>query len=88
MMRPLAAILALATLSGCADFATIGAAGIERRKIINDMQARGTLAAVCDISLGAFMRELNNVEQQYALMVCGDMNAMVDGLIRLEAREW
>ena len=86
-MKPLAALAMLAVLVGCADLQTFGAVAIEQRKLVNDMQARGTLAAVCDISIGAFMRELNHVEQQYALMVCGDMNAMVDGLIRLEARE-
>ena len=38
---------------------------------MNDMQARPTMAATCDIALGAYFRELSAVERQYAGLVCG-----------------
>jgi hypothetical protein len=38
---------------------------------MNDMQARATMAASCDISLGAYFRELSALERQYVGLVCG-----------------
>ncbi|HFA59894.1 MAG TPA: hypothetical protein ENJ83_04300 [Rhodospirillales bacterium] len=61
----------LATLAGCAQVQTFGMAAIEQRRQMNDMQARATLAATCDIALGAYFRELSEVERQYAALVCG-----------------
>ncbi|QRN79881.1 MAG: hypothetical protein JK586_17200 [Nocardiopsis sp. BM-2018] len=56
----------------CSDFRMLGAVAVEQRRVMNDMQARATMAAVCDISLGAYWRELNEVERRYAGLVCGD----------------
>ncbi len=61
----------LATLAGCAQVQTLGTAAIEQRRQMNDMQARATMAATCDISLGAYFRELSEIERQYAGLVCG-----------------
>lgn len=38
---------------------------------MNDLQARATLAATCDIALGAYFRELSQLEREYAGLVCG-----------------
>ena len=38
---------------------------------MNDLQARATMAATCDIALGAYFRELSPIEQRYAGLVCG-----------------
>ncbi len=58
-------------LSGCATVSTYGAAAIEQRRIMNDQQARATMAATCDIALGAYFRELSEAERTYAGLVCG-----------------
>ena len=71
-MRP-TAFLALALLAGCTEVQTYGAAAIEQRRVMNDMQARATMAATCDISLGAYFRELSPMEQRYAGLVCGGL---------------
>jgi hypothetical protein len=38
---------------------------------MNDMQARATMAATCDIALGTYFRELSPMERRYAGLVCG-----------------
>jgi hypothetical protein len=58
-MRMLADLLVVLLLGACSDVKTLDAAAMEKRRIMNDMQARATMAAVCDISLGAYFRELN-----------------------------
>ena len=69
-MRALA-IAALAILGACTEVQTYGAAAVEQRRTMNDLQARATMAATCDISLGAYFRELSPMEQRYAGLVCG-----------------
>jgi hypothetical protein len=70
----LAACTALLLLSAaCAEVQTYGAAAIEKRRAMNDLQARATMAATCDISLGAYFRELSPMEQRYAGLVCGGL---------------
>jgi hypothetical protein len=66
-----AASFALALLSACTEVQTYGAAAIEQRRVMNDLQARATMAATCDIALGAYFRELSPLEQRYAGLVCG-----------------
>lgn len=76
-MRALAGLLVLLPLiAACSEVRTMGAAAAEKRRVMNDMQARATMAAVCDISLGAYLRELNETERTYAGLVCGDVEAM------------
>ncbi len=40
---------------------------------MNDLQARATMAATCDIALGAYFRELSPIERRYAGLVCGGL---------------
>jgi hypothetical protein len=76
-MRVLVGIFALLPLLvACSDVRMLGAAAVEQRRVLNDMQARATMAAVCDMSLGAYLRELNEVERRYAGLVCGDVLVM------------
>ncbi len=82
-MRYLALAAIASVLSGCAQqLATIqaaGAAAIEAKRQINDMKARAIMAATCDISLGAYFRELSDVERKYAALVCGGQFPRDDG---------
>ena len=75
-MRAGIALLAVLLLGACSDVEMLGATAAEKRRTMNDMQARATMAAVCDISLGAYLRELNAVERRYAGLVCGDAQAI------------
>ena len=89
-MRALAGLFVLLPLlAACSDVRMLGAAAAEQRRVMNDMQARATMAAVCDMSLGAYLRELNEVERRYAGLVCGDVEAMQAALMpeRLRAVE-
>ena len=71
MSRTILPFVALGLLSACAELQGYGATGIEARRTMNDMQARATMAATCDISLGAYFRELSALERTYAGLVCG-----------------
>ena len=68
--------LFLLALPACAEVRSMGQATIEQRRGMNDMQARATMAAACDISLGAYFRELSPLERQYAGLVCGGAPAL------------
>ncbi len=63
----------LLLLGGCAQLQQFGSAAIEGRRQMNDAKARAILAATCDISLGAYFRELSEFERRYAALVCGGM---------------
>jgi hypothetical protein len=63
----------LAFLPACTEIQTYGAAAIQQRRMMNDLQARATMAATCDISLGAYFRELSPAERRFAGLVCGGM---------------
>ncbi|MCB1971708.1 MAG: hypothetical protein R3D03_07190 [Geminicoccaceae bacterium] len=67
----------IAILAGCNDVGVIGTAAMEKRRNMNDMQARATLAATCDIAVGAYFRALNEVEQRLTAIVCGGEKAAV-----------
>jgi hypothetical protein len=73
MARIIAALLLTTTLAACAEVQTYGFAAIERRRVMNDMQARATMAATCDIALGSYFRELSEAERDYVGLVCGGM---------------
>ena len=75
-MRAGIVLLPVLLLGACSDVEMLGATATEKRRTMNDMQARATMAAVCDISLGAYLRELNAVERRYAGLVCGDAQAI------------
>jgi hypothetical protein len=81
-MRALAGLLVLLPLiAACSDVRMLGAAAAEQRRVMNDMQARAAMAAVCDMSLGAYLRALNAVERRYAGLVCGDVEAMREAFV-------
>ncbi len=67
----LGVMLATLSLAACTQVQTYGAAAIEQRRQMNDLQARATMAATCDIALGAYFRELSPMERRYAGLVCG-----------------
>ena len=74
---------ALTVLAGCTDIAQFGAIAIENRRTMNDIQARATLSATCDISIGAYFRELNEVERRYTALVCGGVAEPLPALTTL-----
>ena len=76
MRRSIGLLVLLPLLAACSDIRMLGAAAAEKRRVMNDMQARATMAAVCDMSLGAYLRELNEMERRYAGLVCGDALVM------------
>lgn len=67
----LVAMSALTLFTACTEVQHYGAVAIEQRRTMNDLQARATMAATCDIALGAYFRELSPMEQRYAGLVCG-----------------
>ncbi len=71
MPRLLALFPLFLTLAACAQVQQAGIALIEQRRQMNDMEARAIMAATCDIALGAYFRELSDIERQYAALVCG-----------------
>lgn len=71
MRKLLLAFSALALLGACAEVQTLGMSAIEKRRQMNDMQARFTMAATCDIALGSYFRELSEMERRYVALVCG-----------------
>ncbi len=73
---PLLPPMALPILPACAEVQSLGQSTIEQRRVMNDMQARATMAASCDISLGAYFRELSPLERQYVGLVCGGAPAL------------
>lgn len=86
-MRTLIGVgLLLPLLAACSDAGMLGAAAAEQRRVMNDMPARTTMAAVCDISPGAYFRELNAVERRYVGVVCSDAEALQAALSPLPAR--
>lgn|GEM_PF-7014178 len=66
-----ATLLAPLALAACAEVQTLGTSVIQQRRMMNDLQARLTLAATCDISLGSYFRELSELERHYVGLVCG-----------------
>ena len=81
MRASLALLLLLPFISACTDMHLLATGAAEKRRVMNDMQARATMAAVCDISLGAYLRELNAIERRYAGLVCGDLVVMREALL-------
>ena len=73
MNRPtrLTALLVPLALAACAEVQTFGTGAIQQRRMMNDLQARFTMAATCDISLGSYFRELSELERHYVGLVCG-----------------
>jgi hypothetical protein len=80
MWRLLGLSVLLLLIGACSDVQMLGATAVEQRRVMNDMQARASMAAVCDISLGAYFRELNELERRYAGLVCGDVGVMLPPL--------
>lgn len=80
-MRKLLLLPCLLILLGACERVSLATmTAVEQRRTANDMQARLTMAATCDISVGAYFRELNQTERQYAGLVCGGKTIEEDGL--------
>lgn len=79
MTLRLLALIGLAFLAACAGLPTYSAVAVQQRRAMNDLQARAAMAATCDISLGAYFRELSPTERRYAGLVCSGMNPEEDG---------
>jgi hypothetical protein len=69
----LLALAGLVLLPACAELQSYGAVAVQQRRMLNDLQARATMDATCDIALGAYFRELSPTERRYAGLVCGGM---------------
>jgi len=69
----LLALVGLVLLPACAELQSYGAVAVQQRRMLNDLQARATMDATCDIALGAYFRELSPIERRYAGLVCGGM---------------
>ncbi len=63
--------LLLFALPACTEIQAFGTGAIQQRRMMNDLQARFTMAATCDISLGSYFRELSELERHYVGLVCG-----------------
>ena len=68
-MKP-AIILAALALAGCAEVQVWSAQAIERRQLMNDLQTRASLHALCDISIGSYFRELRTPERRFVAGIC------------------
>ncbi len=62
---------ALLLLTACAEVQSVGQTAIRSRMQMNDMQARATIAANCDIAVGSYYRELKANEKKAVDLVCG-----------------
>ncbi len=73
MLSPPRALVALllVLLPACTQVESFGAVAVQQRRMMNDLQARLTMAATCDISLGSYFRELSELERHYVGLVCG-----------------
>jgi hypothetical protein len=83
-MRRTVLLSLLALLPGCAEVQDYGQVAVQARRTMNDMQARATMAATCDIALGAYFRELSALERQYVGLVCGGVPPAGPAFARLE----
>lgn len=66
----LLALVAILALPGCAEIQTYGAAAAQYRRQMNDLQAKGTLDALCDLSAGSVGR-LPSDERDLVMRQCG-----------------
>lgn len=72
-------IACLAVLSGCAPIQHYGEAAAAARRQQNDLQARATVAAACDVALASYWRELTPRERQALYLLCAPAS-VVEGL--------
>lgn len=70
-LRLVPLFLVVTLVGACSTVQQYGSVAIEKRRQMNDMQARATMAATCDIALGSFFRELSPTERKYVTLVCG-----------------
>jgi hypothetical protein len=70
-MKKIALPLALVLLAGCAEVRTMTQAGVEQKIQYNDSQARFYSIVPCDMTIGAYIRTLNDVQQQAVWLLCG-----------------
>ncbi len=65
-----ALLAALLLLPGCDTVRHWGEAGAAARREQNDLQARATMAATCDIAIASYLRELSPRERQGVALIC------------------
>lgn len=70
-MRAIVATVVLMALSACAEVRTMTHAGIEQKTQYNDSQARFYSIVPCDMTIGAYIRTLNDVQQRAVWTLCG-----------------
>lgn len=63
-------LLTVLPLGGCDTVRHWGEAGAAARREQNDLQARATMAATCDIAIASYLRELNPRERQGVALIC------------------
>lgn len=66
MVAMFAALMAAIALAGCTQVEAYGNAAAELRRQQNDLQARGTIAQMCDLSIGAVSR-MSAAEREFVL---------------------
>lgn len=65
----LSTCLMMAT-AGCGRIEMLEGSVVDERRAANDLQARLTVAATCDLSIGSMLRELTGVQAQHAMALC------------------
>lgn len=69
-MRAILVLLPL-TLTSCAGFMDFSAQATADKKLYNNTQANFYKQVPCDMTIGAYYRTLNDVEQQAISSLCG-----------------
>lgn len=72
-------MLALSGLSGCDTIRHYGEAAAAARRQQNDLQARATVAAACDVALASYWRALGPRERQALYLLCAPAS-VIEGL--------
>jgi hypothetical protein len=74
------AILAIVVLlSSCAEGVAIGTTAVNYKREVNDLRARATMAALCDLSVGSSYRVLTPQARELQKLQC-DPSAAYDAL--------
>lgn len=68
-MRALFAVVVV-LLSGCAAVRGYTETAVQMRKEMNDQQAQLSVLALCDMSVGSFIRVLDDQQRTLVLQVC------------------
>lgn len=79
------ALLVALALAGCTSYLTpYGVQAVEERKAMNDAQAQLAVLGMCDVAIGAAVREWSREELALAFLICNPTREPVD-MARLAA---